>query len=138
MITNEITVLTLPKNCFRCGAEFSTHDGRTRICLRCRKPRPERRRIVSCDLTTRERQVVRLVRSGKLNKEIAYELHLAEGTIKEYLNRIFRKLKVKNRTELAVWTFKQQFAGKGPMFDGGDGLCPQTGPGMAGARALFS
>ena len=38
-----------------------------------------------------------------LNKEIAYELHLTEGTVKEYLNRIFRKLDVSNRTELAVW-----------------------------------
>jgi DNA-binding NarL/FixJ family response regulator len=43
-----------------------------------------------------------LVCQAKLNKEIAYELHLAEGTIKEYLNRIFRKVGVTNRTELAV------------------------------------
>jgi len=51
----------------------------------------------------REKQVVHLVAQGKLNKVIAFELHLAEGTIKEYLNRIFRKLRVTNRTELAVW-----------------------------------
>jgi len=38
-----------------------------------------------------------------LNKEIAYELHLSEGTIKEYLNKVYRKLGLKNRTELAVW-----------------------------------
>jgi two-component system nitrate/nitrite response regulator NarP len=38
-----------------------------------------------------------------LNKEIAHELHLSEGTIKEYLHRIFRKLGTKNRTELAVF-----------------------------------
>jgi len=47
--------------------------------------------------------VVNLVSQAKLNKEIAYELHLSEGTIKEYLNRIFRKLGITNRTELAVW-----------------------------------
>jgi DNA-binding NarL/FixJ family response regulator len=47
--------------------------------------------------------VVHLVSQAKLNKEIAYELHLTEGTIKEYLNRIFRKLGISNRTELAVW-----------------------------------
>ena len=40
---------------------------------------------------------------AKLNKEIAHELHLTEGTVKEYLNRIFRKLGMSNRTELAVW-----------------------------------
>jgi DNA-binding NarL/FixJ family response regulator len=47
--------------------------------------------------------VVHLVSQAKLNKEIAHELHLTEGTIKEYLNRIFRKLGTSNRTELAVW-----------------------------------
>ena len=54
-------------------------------------------------LSFREKQVVHLVAQAKLNKEIAYELHLSEGTIKEYLNRIFRKVNVSNRTELAVW-----------------------------------
>jgi DNA-binding CsgD family transcriptional regulator len=43
-----------------------------------------------------------LVRQAKANKEIAYELCLTEGTVKEYLNRIFKKLQVRNRTELAV------------------------------------
>jgi DNA-binding NarL/FixJ family response regulator len=53
---------------------------------------------------------VKLVAEAKLNKEIAYELHLTEGTIKEYLNRIFRKLGLTNRTELAVWALKHQLA----------------------------
>jgi DNA-binding NarL/FixJ family response regulator len=57
-------------------------------------------------LSFRERQIARLVCEAKLNKEIAYELHLAEGTIKEYLNRIFRKLEVKNRTDLAIWAVR--------------------------------
>jgi DNA-binding NarL/FixJ family response regulator len=54
-------------------------------------------------LTFREKQIVDLVIQAKLNKEIAYELHLSEGTIKEYLHKVFRKLGVKSRTELAVW-----------------------------------
>jgi DNA-binding NarL/FixJ family response regulator len=53
---------------------------------------------------------VKLVAEAKLNKEIAYDLHLTEGTIKEYLNRIFRKLGLTNRTELAVWALTHQFA----------------------------
>jgi two-component system nitrate/nitrite response regulator NarL len=53
-------------------------------------------------LSFRERQIVDLICKGKLNKEIAYELHLTEGTVKEYLNRIFRKMGATNRTELAV------------------------------------
>jgi len=43
-----------------------------------------------------------------LNKEIAYELHLTEGTVKEYLNRIFRKVGATNRTDLAVWAITTQ------------------------------
>jgi DNA-binding NarL/FixJ family response regulator len=53
-------------------------------------------------LSFREKQVVALIRQAKANKEIAYELCLSEGTVKEYLNRIFKKLQVRNRTELAL------------------------------------
>ena len=57
-------------------------------------------------LSFREKQIAELVSQAKLNKEIAFDLRLTEGTIKEYLNRIFRKLEVKNRTELAVWAMR--------------------------------
>jgi DNA-binding NarL/FixJ family response regulator len=88
-------------NCFRCGKEFRRSDG-SRICEPCRQQQSETRPFKP-QLTFREKQVVNLVSRGKLNKEIAYELHLSEGTIKEYLNRIFRKIGTTNRTELAVW-----------------------------------
>ena len=93
-------------NCFRCGQEFRRSDG-SRICLSCRTPQSGIKPL-NPQLTFRERQVVALVSRGKLNKEIAYELHLCEGTIKEYLNRIFRKLGTSNRTELAVWALTHQ------------------------------
>ena len=57
-------------------------------------------------LNRREEQIIKLIRQAKLNKEIAYELKLAEGTVREYLSRLYRKLGVKNRTELAVWGSK--------------------------------
>lgn len=88
-------------NCFRCGKEFRRTEG-SRICAPCRRPQPADKPL-NPKLTFRERQVVNLVSRGKLNKEIAYELHLSEGTIKEYLNRIFRKIGTTNRTELAIW-----------------------------------
>jgi DNA-binding NarL/FixJ family response regulator len=66
--------------------------------------------VLNPQLSFREKQVVKLVAEAKLNKEIAYDLHLTEGTIKEYLNRIFRKLGLKNRTELAVWALKSHLA----------------------------
>jgi DNA-binding NarL/FixJ family response regulator len=96
------------RNCFRCGNEFRAADAE-RICDSCRKPKV-RTSPTSRALSFRERQIVRLIQEAKANKEIAYELHLSEGTIKEYLNRIFRKLDVKNRTELAIWAFRQNDA----------------------------
>ncbi len=66
------------------------------------------KRPLNPTLSLREKQVVDLICKGKLNKEIAYELHLTEGTVKEYLNRIFRKVGSSNRTELAVWAITGQ------------------------------
>ena len=74
--------------------------------MTCRKPRQAESGPLRRPLTFREKQIVDLVSQAKLNKEIAYDLHLSEGTIKEYLNKIFRKLEVKNRTELAVWSLR--------------------------------
>jgi DNA-binding NarL/FixJ family response regulator len=93
-------------NCFRCGSEFR-REGGTRICLDCRTPKPARDKALNPTLSLREKQVVNLVSQAKPNKEIAFELHLTEGTVKEYMNRIFRKLGVANRTQLAVWAVKK-------------------------------
>jgi DNA-binding NarL/FixJ family response regulator len=96
-----ITIAGTLKNCYRCGTEFCA-DAPARICESCRNAR-EFAKSFQKPLTLRETQIVDLVKRGKLNKEIAHQLHLSEGTIKEYLNKIFRKVEVKNRTELAVW-----------------------------------
>jgi two-component system, NarL family, nitrate/nitrite response regulator NarL len=53
-------------------------------------------------LTTRERQIVRVMAEGLTNKEIAQRLKLAEGTVKVHLHHIYRKLGIANRTALAV------------------------------------
>jgi DNA-binding NarL/FixJ family response regulator len=100
------TALAAIRNCFRCGVEFHVRDN-SRVCPTCRKPRSSENGELRRHLTFREKQIVDLVKEAKLNKEIAYELHLSEGTIKEYLNKIFRKLAVKNRTELAVWSVRR-------------------------------
>ncbi len=53
-------------------------------------------------LAPRERQLIRFIRRGLRNREIARELGVTEGTVKVYLHSIFEKLGVKNRTELAI------------------------------------
>jgi two-component system nitrate/nitrite response regulator NarP len=53
-------------------------------------------------LAPRERQLIRFVRQGLRNREIANELGVTEGTVKVYLHGVFEKLGVSSRTELAV------------------------------------
>jgi two-component system nitrate/nitrite response regulator NarP len=53
-------------------------------------------------LTPKERAVVSLVAQGQRNREIASELGVTEGTVKVHLHKIYEKLKVANRTELAI------------------------------------
>jgi len=85
-----------PKTCARCGKGFRAL-GREYACPDC-KTRGSR----PLKLSFRERQIASLVAAAKSNKEIAYELCLTYGTVKEYIFQIFRKLNVTNRTELAM------------------------------------
>ncbi|WP_196242050.1 LuxR C-terminal-related transcriptional regulator [Azospirillum oleiclasticum] len=54
------------------------------------------------ELTSRQRDVLRLLMAGRSNKEIARALGVLEGTIKVHLRSIMMKLKVRNRTHLAI------------------------------------
>jgi two-component system, NarL family, response regulator DesR len=52
-------------------------------------------------MTDRERDVLRLAADGLPNSDIAAQLHLAEGTIRNYLSTVITKLGVRNRIEAA-------------------------------------
>ncbi|MBD3885475.1 response regulator transcription factor [Phormidium tenue FACHB-886] len=51
----------------------------------------------------RERDVLRLIGQGCSNREIATELHLAEGTVKTYVTHLLNRLSLKNRSQLAIY-----------------------------------
>lgn len=53
-------------------------------------------------LTERERDVVALVAEGCDNRQIAAELHLSEGTVRNRISDILAKTNIANRTKLAV------------------------------------
>ncbi|MBX8996960.1 response regulator transcription factor [Corynebacterium testudinoris] len=53
-------------------------------------------------LTRTERVVAKLVSTGLNNQEIAAELHLAEGTVKNHVSALLRKLQARDRTMLAL------------------------------------
>ncbi len=57
-------------------------------------------------LTEREIEVCRLIAEGKNNKEIADELYLSEGTVKNHITKVLIKLDLRDRTQLAVFTIK--------------------------------
>ena len=57
-------------------------------------------------LTPRERQIAGLVMQGLKNKEIAFSLGITEGTVKVYLSRLFQKVGVKDRFELALFAME--------------------------------
>ncbi len=54
-------------------------------------------------LTRREGQLVALISQGLRNKEIAFQLSISEGTVKVYMSRLFQKLGVNDRFELALY-----------------------------------
>ncbi len=62
-------------------------------------------------LTEQERRVLLLVAEGKTNREIAQELHLGEGTVRNYVSNILGKLNVSNRAEAASYATKHNLKG---------------------------
>ena len=55
------------------------------------------------DLSKREMTVLKEIRVGRSNKEIARVLEISDSTVKVHMRSIFRKIGVRNRTEAAIW-----------------------------------
>jgi len=54
-------------------------------------------------LSKREVEILRYIAKGLSNKSIAYDLHLAEGTVKVHVKKILTKLNLQNRTQGAIY-----------------------------------
>ena len=63
-------------------------------------------------LTPRQGQIVSLVARGMKNKEIAFAMGISEGTVKVYLYKLFKKLGVNDRLELALYGLRNLFSGQ--------------------------
>ncbi|MNI71906.1 Transcriptional regulatory protein LiaR [compost metagenome] len=64
--------------------------------------------LESYGLTKAELAVVSLIAEGHTNKEIAAELFLSEGTVKNYITDILSKLGLRDRTQIAIFYWKNQ------------------------------
>jgi len=62
----------------------------------------------SCDISQKELEIIELVAQGYNNKEIASELFLSEGTVRNYLSGILEKLELRDRTQLAVFYYQHK------------------------------
>lgn len=54
------------------------------------------------NLSEREKEIITLLASGLSNADIAQQLYLTEGTVRNYTSEIFKKLGVSDRTQAAV------------------------------------
>jgi DNA-binding NarL/FixJ family response regulator len=69
---------------------------------RSERPEPAPKAMFNlAGLTPRQREVFDLLRRGKPNKIIAYELSMCESTVKVHVRQIMRKLQASNRTQAA-------------------------------------
>ena len=81
-------------------------------------------------LTQREGQLVSLLSQGLKNKEIATTLMISEGTVKVYLSRLFQKVGVKDRFELALFGLKNLTTGQLPVGEKGQRAGASSMPGL--------
>ncbi len=55
------------------------------------------------ELTKREKEVLRLIATGANNREIAQELYISEGTVKNHVTNILNRLELRDRTQAAIF-----------------------------------
>lgn len=59
-------------------------------------------------LTSREAEIALLISDGLSNREIADQLFVSEGTVKNHLTNILEKLNLRDRTQLAIYILKNK------------------------------
>ena len=62
----------------------------------------------SREINERELDIIRLIANGYSNKEIAAELFLSGGTVRNYLSSILDKLQLRDRTQVAVFDYQHK------------------------------
>ncbi|WP_051442725.1 response regulator transcription factor [Mesorhizobium sp. WSM3626] len=70
-------------------------------------------------LSNREKTILRCLIGGESNKTIARKINIAEATVKAHVKAILRKIRVRNRTQAAVWAMNHDVltpeSGSGPL-----------------------
>ena len=85
--------LSLPSDSEVSSGRFSTEEGETKSQVGC----------VARGLTRREMLILHSLMEGASNKVIALKLVMTESTVKVHMKAILRKLRLQNRTQVAMW-----------------------------------
>ena len=74
-------------------------------------------KALSCDLSDQELETLRLLCEGKTNNEIAAKLHVAESSVRTYINRMLEKTGYSNRNRLMVAAVGKRLVVPGNQLD---------------------
>jgi DNA-binding NarL/FixJ family response regulator len=93
------------------GEHWIGHDALAEIVERLRGTRTSADAALDrvAHLTPREREIARGVAGGESNRELATRLGLTQATVKSHLSRVYEKLKISNRAQLATVVVRQPF-----------------------------
>ncbi len=90
------------------AGEFVISNPLTQILARSLRPQAKSNVIDS--LTQRELENLKLIASGKSNKDIARKLGITEATVKVHVKNLFKKLGLKTRVEAAIWAVEHKIS----------------------------
>ncbi|WP_309863791.1 response regulator transcription factor [Desmospora profundinema] len=91
------------KSCMTGGLSLQEHVA-AKVMPRLLKPMKEE--PVDSSITPRELDIMRRVGEGRSNREIADELGLSIGTVKNHISQILDKLELRDRTQLAIYAIR--------------------------------
>ncbi|MFZ7090810.1 response regulator [Primorskyibacter sp. 2E233] len=74
-----------------------------------KEPAPDNALVRLASLTNQQARILHLICEGKLNKQIAYDLSIAETTVKAHVTAIMRKLGVHSRTQAVLVAQEARF-----------------------------
>jgi len=91
------------------AGEFVISNPLTQILARSLRPASKKLSPLE-SLTQRELENLKLIASGKSNKDIANKLGITEATVKVHVKNLLKKLKLKSRVEAAVWAIEHKIS----------------------------
>ena len=105
-VVKDIKGMDLARAIKEVGAGRSLLDSRATAALMAKLRGEDQRPDPLSGLTSQERRLLSLLSKGLTNKQIADQMFLAEKTVKNYVSRLLSKLRMKSRTQAAVFATK--------------------------------